>query len=236
MVTILFIFLLKMEGILEKIFNPRIKICCISSLDEAKMAIKLGASALGLVSEMPSGPGVISMETIKLIAASVPPPIATFLLTSKQDINEIIKQHEYCRTNTIQICDNLRVGTHKELKDALPGIAIVQVIHVSGEESIADVLAVQNDVDAILLDSGDQSKQIKELGGTGRTHNWEISCIIREKLDIPIFLAGGINPANIAEAINQVHPFGIDLCSGVRTDGKLDKIKLSKLFNNIKRS
>ncbi|MDA3813279.1 MAG: phosphoribosylanthranilate isomerase [Candidatus Cloacimonetes bacterium] len=221
---------------MEKVFHPRIKICCISSLEEAKMAINAGTSALGLVSEMPSGPGVISMKTIKLIAASVPPPIATFLLTSKQDVNDIIEQHKYCRTNTIQICDSLTVGTHRDIKDALPGIAIVQVIHVTGEESITEVLSIQNDVDAILLDSGDQSKQVKELGGTGRTHNWEISNIIREKLDIPIFLAGGIKPDNIALAINRVHPFGIDLCSGVRTDGKLDEIKLSKLFNNIKRS
>ncbi len=218
---------------MDRIINPRIKICCISSLEEADMAIKMGASALGLVSEMPSGPGVISMETIKLIAASVPPPIATFLLTSKQNINEIIKQHEYCRTNTIQICDDLMVGTHKDLRMALPGIAIVQVIHVRSEESIADVLAIQNEVDAILLDSGNQSKEVKELGGTGRTHNWDISYKIREQLDIPIFLAGGIKPDNIAEAINQVHPFGIDLCSGVRTDGKLDEIKLQQLFNNI---
>ncbi len=220
---------------MEKVFNPRIKICCISSFEEANLAIKMGASALGLVSEMPSGPGVISMETIKLIAASVPPPIATFLLTSKQNVKDIIKQHEYCRTNTIQICDNLSVGTHKDLKNALPGIAIVQVIHVTGEESIEEALAMQNDVDAILLDSGDQSKQVKELGGTGRTHNWEISCKIREELKIPIFLAGGIKPVNISEAINRVHPFGIDLCSGVRTNDKLDEIKLSKLFNNIRR-
>ena len=220
---------------MDKTFNPRIKICCIGSIKEAEMAIKMGASALGLVSEMPSGPGVISMENIKLIAASVPPPIATFLLTSKQNINDIIKQHEYCRTNTIQICDNLMVGTHKELKEALPEIAIVQVIHVSGEESLAEALAIQNEVDAILLDSGNQSQQIKELGGTGRTHNWEISCKIREELDIPVFLAGGIKPDNIAKAISRVHPFGIDLCSGVRTDNKLDEIKLQKLFNNIKR-
>jgi len=218
---------------LKKIINPRIKICCISSIEEAKTAIELGASALGLVSEMPSGPGVITMENIKHIAAYVPPPIATFLLTSKQDINEIIKQHRFCRTNTIQICDNLKIGTHNELKNALPGIAIVQVIHVTGRESIAKALAIQNDVDAILLDSGDQSKQIKELGGTGRTHNWEISCEIREKLDIPIFLAGGIKPDNITLAIEQVDPFGIDLCSGVRTDDKLDKIKLTELFYNV---
>lgn len=221
---------------MDKVLNPRIKICCISSITEAEIAIKMGASALGLVSEMPSGPGVISMETIKLIAAYIPPPIATFLLTSKQDVNDIIKQHEYCRTNTIQICDTLTVGIHKDLKEALPGISIVQVIHVTGEESIREALAIQNDVDAILLDSGNQSKHIKELGGTGKTHNWEISNKIREELDIPIFLAGGINPDNIAQAINQVHPFGIDLCSGVRTNDKLDEIKLQLLFDNIKRS
>jgi len=221
---------------MESIFKPRIKICCISSITEAEIAIKMGASALGLVSEMPSGPGVISMEAIKQIAAFIPPPIATFLLTSKQDVNDIIKQHNYCRTNTIQICDDLMIGTHKDLKEALPGIAIVQVIHVTGEESITEALGIQNEVDAILLDSGNQSKRIKELGGTGRTHNWEISCKIREKLDIPIFLAGGIKPDNIAQAIDQVHPFGIDLCSGVRTDGKLDEKKLQQLFSNIERS
>ncbi len=221
---------------MDKVLNPRIKICCISSIEETKIAIEMGASALGLVSEMPSGPGVISMEAIKLIAAFVPPPIATFLLTSKQDVNDIIKQHEYCKTNTIQLCDNLTFGTHKDLKEALPGISIVQVIHVIGEESITEALAIQNEVDAILLDSGNQSKQVKELGGTGKTHNWEISKKIREKLDIPIFLAGGIKPDNITQAINQVHPFGIDLCSGVRTNGKLDEIKLQQLFSNVERS
>lgn len=218
---------------MKSVNQPRIKICCISSIEEAKMAIDAGASTLGLVSEMPSGPGVISMHQIKKIAAAIPPPIASFLLTSKQDINEIIKQHEYCRTNTIQICDDLKIGTHKELKRALPGIAIVQVIHVTGEESITDALAIQDDVDAILLDSGDQTKQIKELGGTGRTHNWEISRQIREKLPIPVFLAGGINPDNIKKAADKVQPFGIDLCSGVRTNGKLDPNKLKKLFANL---
>lgn len=213
--------------------KPRVKICCISSIEEAKTAIEIGASALGLVSEMPSGPGVIDINTIKSIAANVPPPIATFLLTSKQTVKEIIDQHKLCRTNTIQICDNLLVGTHKDLKNALPGISIVQVIHVTGEESMHQALAIQDNVDAILLDSGDQSKQVKELGGTGRTHNWDISRKIREVLNIPIFLAGGINPDNISLAINKVEPFGIDLCSGVRTDGQLDKTKLKKLFNNL---
>ena len=152
--------------------RPRIKICCIQSIDEARLAIANGASAIGLVSEMPSGPGVISEEQIKIIASSTPPAIGTFLLTSKTNVEEIISQQKRCRTNTIQLCDRLLYGSHNELKNQLPGIAIVQVIHVRGEESVEEAIKMSEFVDALLLDSGNQDLKIKELGGTGRTHNW----------------------------------------------------------------
>jgi phosphoribosylanthranilate isomerase len=215
---------------MEPVKIPRIKICCIQSVDEARMAIRAGASALGLVSAMPSGPGVISEERIAEIAAFVPPPIATFLLTSLQDTDQIIAQHRRCQTNTIQLCDRLNKGTHAELNQALPGIKIVQVIHVTGEESLSEAVEIARHVDALLLDSGNQKLEVKELGGTGRTHNWEISRKIRESVDVPVFLAGGLNPANAAEAVRQVEPFGLDICSGVRTNGKLDERKLQSFF------
>lgn len=215
--------------------SPRIKICCISSVQEAHLAISYGASALGLVSEMPSGPGVISEPLIQEIAARVPPPIATFLLTSKQDITEIIDQQRRCATNTIQICDWLLTGSYEELRLSLPGISLVQVIHVQDENSLSQALSVAPYVDAILLDSGNQALAIKELGGTGRTHNWEISRQIREQLSIPIFLAGGLNPDNIAEAIETVAPFGLDICSGVRTNGQLDEAKLASFFTKVQK-
>ena len=184
--------------------NPRVKICCIASREEARMAIRYGASALGLVSAMPSGPGVIPEELITEIASNVPPPIATFLLTSAQSVDAIIAQQRRCRTNTIQICDRLAAGTYLDLHEALPGIAIVQVIHVTGKESVDEACSVAPFVDALLLDSGNQSLAVKELGGTGRTHNWQLSRRIREQVDVPVFLAGGLNPANAAEAIAQV--------------------------------
>lgn len=212
----------------------RVKICCISSLQEAQLAIKYGASAIGLVSEMPSGPGVISEESIIEIAASVPPGISTFLLTSKQSVDEIIKQQRKCRTNTIQICDQIITGTHKELREALPGIKIVQVVHVTGEESIYEAIDISNNVDGILLDSGNQKLLVKELGGTGRTHDWTISRKIVESVGVPVFLAGGLNPENVKEAIQQVHPFGVDICSGVRTNGKLVESKLKLFFDKVK--
>jgi phosphoribosylanthranilate isomerase len=214
--------------------TPRVKICCIGSVDEAVLAIECGASALGLVSHMPSGPGVISDEKIAEIAAAVPPAIGTFLLTSRQSVADIIEQQRFCCTNTIQICDHLTHGTHRDLKDALPGIAVVQVIHVTCPESVDEAVRVAPYVDAILLDSGNQKLAVKELGGTGRTHDWTLSLVIRERIDVPLFLAGGLTPENVDQAIEEVGPFGLDICSGVRTDGKLDAAKLKRFFSAVR--
>jgi phosphoribosylanthranilate isomerase len=213
--------------------TPRVKICCNESVEEAWLAIKYGASAIGLVSQMPSGPGVITEDTIREIAAQVPPGISTFLLTCKQDAAAIIAQQRYCRTNTIQICDRLEMEVYRELRAAMPGIALVQVVHVTGEESVMEARSVAPHVDAILLDSGNQSLAVKELGGTGRTHDWRLSRKIREGVNVPVFLAGGIKPQNVRDAVHQVAPFAIDICTGVRTDGRLDEQKLSALFREL---
>lgn len=215
--------------------RPRVKICCISSLTEAQLAIQYGASALGLVSEMPSGPGVIAEKLIAEITAKIPPGISSFLLTSRQNVAEIIAQQRRCGTNTIQLVDELLVGSYAELRLAMPGIKLVQVIHVAGENSIAEAERIAPHVDTILLDSGNPNLAVKELGGTGRTHNWRISRTIRERIEIPLFLAGGLNADNVRAAIDEVGPFGLDICSGVRTDGKLDESKLARFFESILR-
>ncbi len=198
------------------------------------MAVECGASALGLVSNMPSGPGVITDQLIAEIASTVPPPIGTFLLISRQNVSDIISQQRSCRTNCIQICDHLTSGTHRELKDALPGVSIVQVIHVVGPESVDEACTVAPHVDAILLDSGNQKLAVKELGGTGKTHDWTLSRIIRESIDVPLFLAGGLTAENVTQAIGEVGPFGLDLCSGVRTNGQLDEAKLRGFFAAVR--
>ena len=206
--------------------NPRIKICCISSVDEAALAVSCGASALGLVSAMPSGPGVIDEDHIAEIIRTVPPSIGTFLLTARQDADAIIDQQLRCRPNTVQLVDHVPEAELVRLRRALPGIALVQVIHVTGEESIDEARTAAPHVDAILLDSGNQKLAVKELGGTGRTHDWGISRRIRETCGRPLFLAGGLRAENVREAIDQVRPFGLDICSGVRQNGKLDALRL----------
>ena len=210
--------------------KPRVKICCIASVEEAWMAIEHGASAIGLVSEMPSGPGPIPEDLIAEIAAAIPPAIGSFLLTCNQDVVSIIDQQRRLSVNTIQICDRLEAGSHTNLRKELPGVSLVQVIHVTGPESVDEAIATAPFVNGILLDSGNQSLPVKELGGTGRTHDWSLSRQIREKVSVPIFLAGGLKSDNVGEAIRAVGPFGVDVCSGVRSDGALDQSKLSGFF------
>lgn len=213
--------------------KPRIKICCIASVAEAQLAIRHGASALGLVSAMPSGPGPIAEELIAAIAAQIPPPIATFLLTSLQEPDAVIAQQRRCGCNTLQLVDAFPIDGYAKLHRALPGVRIVQVIHVIDDASVAEAQAIAPHVDALLLDSGNPALAVKELGGTGRTHNWELSRQIVTSVDRPVFLAGGLRAENVAAAIRAVQPFGIDVCSGVRTDGALDPTRLAAFMTAV---
>jgi phosphoribosylanthranilate isomerase len=183
---------------------------------------------------MPSGPGVIGEDLIAEIAASVPAGTLTFLLTALTDTDAIIAQHRRCRTTTVQLVDALTAGTHRDLRRALPGVQLVQVIHVRGEESVAEAATAAPEVDYLLLDSGNPNLAVKELGGTGRTHNWAISRKIVETCGRPVFLAGGLRPNNLAAAFAQVSPYGFDLCSSVRTDDVLDEAKLASFFAAVR--
>jgi phosphoribosylanthranilate isomerase len=214
----------------------RIKICCISSVEEAKLAIKYGANALGFVSAMPSGAGVIDEILIPEIVSTVPPPIATFLLTCSMMADDIISQIRRCKTNTLQLVDSVEHKVYYKIRQELPWIKIVQVLHINDKNSIKEAELISPFVDALLLDSGNQSLPIKELGGTGRVHDWSISKTICELIDKPVFLAGGLNFNNVEEAIRTVNPFGVDVCSGLRTNGHLDEEKLEQFIISVKRA
>jgi len=214
--------------------RTRIKICCISSVDEARTAIRNGADAIGLVAKMPSGPGPIDDELIMELAAIVPPLIDSFLLTSETSAEQIIEHHRRTRTKTIQIVDMLSEGSYQQIRAAIPAIKIVQVIHVIDEASVEQAVKVSPEVDAVLLDSGNPNLIIKELGGTGRTHNWELSRQIRLSAKCPVILAGGLKPENVRQAIDAVEPFAVDVCSGVRTNGLLDEMKLKDFIEQVR--
>lgn len=170
---------------------------------------------------------MIPEPLIAEIAAAVPPGVASVLLTSRQSAAGIAEQQRSLRVTAVQLCDRLPAGEHAKLREALPQVALIQVVHVTGEEAVDEALGVAPLVDALLLDSGNQGLAVKELGGTGRRHDWRVSRRIREAAAVPVILAGGLRPDNVAEAIATVRPFAVDVCTGVRTDGRLDSAKLA---------
>ena len=103
---------------------------------------------------------------------------------------------------------------------------------MTGPESVDEAVALAPAVDAILLDSGNPALEVKELGGTGRRHDWEISRRIREAIDVPLYLAGGLRPENARAAVETVGPFGLDVCSGLRPgpDFALDADRLERFI------
>ena len=206
----------------------------MQSTEEALLAVEHGASAIGLVSAMPSGPGPIPEELIPEIAAVVPPGIETFLLTCLTDPAEIVAQQRRCGTSTIQFVDAIEHWAFAQLRDELPGVSLVQVIHVSGGRSIDEATVVAPYVDAVLLDSGNPSLAVKELGGTGRMHDWNVSRTIRDSVDVPVWLAGGLKPENVARAVDIVEPFGVDVCSGLRPNGHLDPWRLQQFMDALR--
>ena len=220
---------------MESQFRIRVKICCISSSDEARLAVRLGADALGLVGRMPSGPGVVADDVAAQIVRGTPPPLATFMLTSETAVDEIVAHQRRVGANTIQLVDAVPPETYATLRTRLPAVKLVQVIHVIDEQNIDEALqAVEHGADALLLDSGNPTLAIKQLGGTGRVHNWQVSRKIVAQSPVPVFLAGGLNLANVREAIDTVQPFGLDICSGVRSNGNLDEQKLDAFMNAVR--
>ena len=215
--------------------SPRIKICCMQSAEEVALAVRYGADAVGFVSAMPSGLGPISEELIAALIPTVPARVASFLLTSRPSAAAIADQVRRLGPTTVQIVDRPEAGCRAALRRLLPATRIVQVVHVTGPEALAEAVAAAREADAVLLDSGNPALAVKELGGTGRTHDWATSRKIREAVGVPLWLAGGLTPDNVGSAIEAVRPFGVDVCSGVRTGGRLDEQKLARFVEAVRR-
>ena len=206
----------------------RIKVCCIASIDEARLALEAGANAIGLVSAMPSGPGVIADDDIATIINWVGANAETVLLTSRLSVDGISAQLRQCHPSALQICDALPAGELAIIRQRHPDVMLMPVVHVKGAHSVEDAIHLADGADAILLDSGNPLARVKELGGTGRVHDWRTSRAIRDAVSCPFFLAGGLRADNVADAVHPVGPFGVDVCSGVRFAGRLDRTMLAE--------
>ena len=215
--------------------RTRVKVCCIANIEEARMAVDAGADALGLVAEMPSGPGPISDAEIQQIVPQIPPPISTFLLTSRTRAEDIAEHVALIGPSTVQIVSHISAKESQRLAQLIPNVQRVQVIHVENESALDLIPMYAPYVHAFLLDSGRPSAETVELGGTGRTHDWAISAAFVAASPLPVILAGGLNDENVESAIAKVKPFAVDLCSGVRTVGQLDQEKLIRFMTAVRR-
>ena len=210
----------------------RVKICCMASPAEARMAADAGADLIGLVGPMPSGAGIVSPDMCREISRTAPAWVTPVLLTSSETADDIIADIRHASVRAVQLVKHVDPGVHDILDRELPDVRRFQVIHVEGNDAV-DLIRHYPLADAFLLDSGRPSQA--ELGGTGRTHDWTVSAEFVRQSPAPVFLAGGLTPRNVAKAIEQVRPFGLDICSGVRTeDDRLDADKLGAFMTAIR--
>jgi phosphoribosylanthranilate isomerase len=214
----------------------RTKICCIMDRAELDQAVSHGAAAVGFVSNMPSGPGVISEKQIAALVKATPYPVWSELLTSLTKLPDLLAQYKRLKPAALQLCQPLAPEVLTGLREALPGVTLVHVVHVADRASVDEAMTFAPLVDGLLLDTGKTDGPARQLGGTGRTHDWTLDAEIVQKVQVPVFLAGGLTPENVTEAIATVQPFGVDVCSGVRTNDKLDSQKLHRFMAAVQQS
>jgi len=213
----------------------QVKICCIRSPEEAEVALSFGAAALGLVSEMSAGPGELPEETIREIVDSVPPSVGTFLLTAVTVADRLIEKAQICGVNTIQLWDPLAPVDYLRLRMELPGVSLVQAIHVVDDTAVQAAIAAARQVDALVLDSANPQVPYRWEPRSGKTHDWGISREIVDTVDRPVLLAGGPKPGNVEYAVRSVRPYGVDVCSGVRTGDVLDRRLVASFFEALRK-
>ena len=213
----------------------QVKICCIQSPEEAETAVSFGAAAVGMVSEMPAGPGELPEAAIREIVDSVPSAVGTFLLTAATDADRLIEKAQTCGVNTLQLWDSLAPLDYLRLRAALPGVSIVQAIHIIDGSAVDEATVAARLADALVLDSSNPKVPFRWESQSGRTHDWEISREITDTVDCPVLLAGGLDPDNIEYAVRTVRPYGVDVCSGVRTADALDRRKVASFFEALRK-
>lgn len=217
--------------------TPRpVKLCCISDAREVDLALSAGASVLGFVGEQPAGPGRLHDAAITPLIERVAGRARTWLLTAHTDPEGLIAQIARTRPSGVQLCDAVADEVYDTLRGRFPGLELIQVVHVTQPDAPAEAARIASHVDAILLDSGVPTGPDRQLGGTGKTHDWRVSRAIVDTVPVPVWLAGGLDPDNVETALRQVRPHGVDLCSGVRdADYRLDADKVSAFMQAVAR-
>jgi phosphoribosylanthranilate isomerase len=191
----------------------RVKVCGITTEADAWAAIELGVDALGfLVGLLHESEDALSAHDAGKIVAGLPPFIGTTLVTHRADPADVLDLLGHVRPQVVQLHGAYPPGRIPTLRDAFPATRVIKTVHVDGEASIAAAVEAARYADGVLLDSRTPTR----IGGTGLTHDWSSSRRIRDTLaPTPVILAGGLTPDNVADAIERVQPYAVDVNSGV---------------------
>jgi len=212
---------------------PRIKICGMKDRISVRMAVRYGADAVGFITEVPvNTPRKIGRETARDLVASTPPFVTSVMVCMPDDLEQAMELIEYVRPDAVQIHSSMAVEELNQIKEA-SRMKLIKTVHIDQDTDIGNTLAyisqLEHIVDAILLDTKIDGK----TGGTGTVHDWTISKNVIAGSSLPVILAGGLKPGNVAEAVRTVRPYAVDAASGVETDGTKDEDKVMTFIQQV---
>ena len=197
-------------------------------------AIEAGVDAVGFVCAEPASIRTIKKIDAASIAATIPPPINSFVLNSETTASEIAEVVRLVKAHTVQVVSDIGPNESEELARLIPSTHRVQVIHIQSKGDLQLIDRYAPFVHAFLLNSGKSTGDGPISGGTGRVHDWSLSAQFVQQSPLPVFLAGGLSAENVGRAIRTVRPFGVDLCSGARSKGRLDPDKLTAFVQAVR--
>jgi len=189
----------------------RVKICGVTTEADRDAVVAAGADAVGVIHGVPvETPREVDEDTAESLVAGVPPLVTSVLVTMPTTVQEVVKRVDEIEPDAVQVHDGLGPA---EL-GALARRVSQQIVAVV-DAGAADIAEYADHADALLVDSVDD----EGAGGTGETHDWERTREVVASLDVPVVLAGGLTPDNVAEAVRTVQPFAVDTASGVESGG-----------------
>lgn len=210
----------------------KVKICGNASLNDLKIALSAGADAVGFITGTNyKSEDAVTKSCAKKLVLSLPPFVASVAVTHLQNPQDLIDIIDETGCSTLQIQNDVSLEDMDIVKNGLPHTKIIKAVHVTGIEAIEKAEMFSKTADAIILDTKTETR----IGGTGITHDWNISAEIVKRLNKPVILAGGLSPSNLAEAIEKVKPYAVDVHSGVKKNGARD-FYLTKSFVDIAHS
>ena len=223
--------------------KPFIKICGVTNICDVLICEELGVNAVGILTLQPGkekkpDSDRLTLEEATALAKRVPTGLAVFLLIHSDNLGHILMLCQEINPSALQIQVPLNIDCLKQIKESFPQIAIIHTFKVKARADVnflilqAKALHNEGVLDGLVIDSA--------RGGSGQTHDWSVSAeLVKEMPEIFTLLAGGLCAENVARALQQVRPTGVDVMSSVNAAGtrsRKDRIKLQEFVRNSRLS